>query len=65
MSELQTAPHAQPRPGEASRPGAQGGRYPLAWDPAVGRAARLFGVSPDAAWVEVDDRRLTARFGPW
>lgn len=26
---------------------------------------RLFGVTPDSAWVELDEDRLLARFGPW
>ena len=25
----------------------------------------LFGVTPGTAWVEVDDRELRCRFGPW
>jgi hypothetical protein len=27
--------------------------------------ARLFGVRPDTAWIELDHEYLTARFGPW
>jgi hypothetical protein len=27
--------------------------------------ARAFGISPPTAWVEVGDRTLDARFGPW
>ena len=65
MSELHTAPGPQPSTGEPPSSNGLGGRSPLAWDPTLGRAARVFGVSPDAAWVEVDDRCLTARFGPW
>lgn len=27
--------------------------------------ARIFGITPATAWVEVGDERLEARFGPW
>ena len=27
--------------------------------------ARIFGIRPSTAWVEVSDERLDARFGPW
>jgi hypothetical protein len=27
--------------------------------------ARVFGIRPATAWVEVGDRQLDARFGPW
>ena len=27
--------------------------------------ARLFGIRPETAWVEVGDELLEARFGPW
>jgi hypothetical protein len=29
------------------------------------RAARLFGITPATAWVEVGPDTLAARFGPW
>lgn len=40
-------------------------RFDFAWDPAYRRAARVFGVTPGRAWVEVDDEMVDARFGPW
>jgi hypothetical protein len=33
--------------------------------PAHRRVARLFGITPSRAWVEIGDRALEARFGPW
>jgi hypothetical protein len=29
------------------------------------RPARLFGIGPETAWVQVDDTSLLARFGRW
>jgi hypothetical protein len=40
-------------------------RFEFAFDPRFERVARLFGVRPDTAWVEVDDQTLRTRFGPW
>ena len=40
-------------------------RFPFRFDPRYRRAARPFGISPERAWVEVGDRELMARFGPW
>ncbi|HEX3542355.1 MAG TPA: hypothetical protein VHT75_18120, partial [Acidimicrobiales bacterium] len=67
MSEIDTDADAdaEPRTGAPAGPGRLVGRFPLSWDPVVGRAARLFGVTPDCAWVDINDGRLTARFGPW
>jgi hypothetical protein len=39
--------------------------FDFSFAPAYRAAARLFGVRPDTAWVEVSDERLEARFGPW
>ncbi|GAB2473237.1 hypothetical protein [Jatrophihabitans fulvus] len=35
------------------------------FEPRYARAARLFGVTPDRAGIEVAHGRLDARFGPW
>ncbi len=40
-------------------------RTSFAFDPRYRLAARLFGVTPANAYVELDDDRFTARFGPW
>ncbi len=40
-------------------------RFEFRFDPAYRRAARPFGITPDRAWVEIDDERLVARYGPW
>jgi hypothetical protein len=40
-------------------------RFPFRFDPSYRRLARLFGVTPERAWVEVGAEELTARFGPW
>jgi hypothetical protein len=40
-------------------------RFPFAFDPTYRRLSRPFGVTPQSAWVEIDDRLLKARFGPW
>ena len=40
-------------------------RFDFAWDDRYRRTARLFGVTPARAWVEVDDVSLTVRFGWW
>ena len=40
-------------------------RFDFDWRPGYRRAARLFGVTPRRAWVEVDDVQLTVRFGRW
>jgi hypothetical protein len=37
--------------------------FPFA--PSYRAAARIFGIRPSTAWVEVSDERLDARFGPW
>lgn len=40
-------------------------RFDFEWDPALTWAARMFGVSPNSAWVEIENGWLTAHFGPW
>ena len=40
-------------------------RIPFAFDTRYRIAARAFGVTPDNAYLELDDDRLVARFGPW
>jgi hypothetical protein len=39
--------------------------FDFAFDPTYRPAARIFGITPSTAWVEVSDERLEARFGPW
>jgi hypothetical protein len=40
-------------------------RYRFAFAPSYKIPGLLFGVTPRTAWVEVDDDRLSVRFGPW
>jgi hypothetical protein len=40
-------------------------RFPFRFDPAYRWVARLFGITPSRAWVDIGDRALEARFGPW
>ena len=40
-------------------------RIPFAFDARYRVAARPFGVTPRSAYVELDDDRFLARFGPW
>jgi hypothetical protein len=40
-------------------------RFPFRFDPTYRRLARLFGVRPDRAWVELWEDQIEARFGPW
>jgi hypothetical protein len=40
-------------------------RFAFSFDPTYRRLARVFGVRPSTAWVEVGDESLEARFGPW
>jgi hypothetical protein len=39
--------------------------FPFLFDPAYRRFARLFGVTPERAWVKLGDEELEARYGPW
>jgi hypothetical protein len=40
-------------------------RFPFRFDPTYRRLARLFGVTPERAWVDLGEDDLEARFGPW
>ena len=40
-------------------------RFPFRFDPAYRRLARLFGVTPERAWVDLGDEELEARYGRW
>jgi hypothetical protein len=40
-------------------------RFTFAFEPAYRAAALPFGVTPATAWVDVEDGRLSARFGLW
>ena len=40
-------------------------RFPFRFDHTYRRLARPFGVSPERAWVDLDDEELEARYGPW
>jgi hypothetical protein len=40
-------------------------RFGFAFAPAYRRVARVFGVTPDNAWVEVGEDSFEARFGRW
>lgn len=40
-------------------------RFDFLFAPTYRSAARVFGIKPSTAWVEVSDERLEARFGPW
>lgn len=40
-------------------------RFPFRFDPAYRRLARLFGITPERAWLDVGETELEARYGPW
>jgi len=40
-------------------------RFSFRFDPAYRRVARLFGVTPERAWVEVREDEFEARYGRW
>jgi hypothetical protein len=40
-------------------------RFPFRFDPTYRRLARLFGVTPARAWVDLGEEELEARYGPW
>ncbi len=40
-------------------------RFDFDFDPAYERAARVFGITPQNAWVEVAHDRLVAQYGRW
>jgi hypothetical protein len=39
--------------------------FPFRFDPRYQRASRVFGVTPERAWVKVAHDRLEAHFGRW
>jgi hypothetical protein len=39
--------------------------FDFSFAPPYRSAARMFGITPSTAWVEVGDEQLEARFGPW
>jgi len=40
-------------------------RFPFRFDSAYRRIARLFGVTPERAWVDLGEEEFHARYGPW
>lgn len=40
-------------------------RFDFHFTSAYTLAARPFGITPERAWVEINDEYLTARYGPW
>jgi hypothetical protein len=40
-------------------------RFPFRFHPTYRRLARLFGVTPERAWVDLSSDELEARYGPW
>jgi hypothetical protein len=40
-------------------------RFPFRFDPRYRRLARLFGVTPERAWVDLNEDEFEARYGPW
>jgi len=40
-------------------------RFSFSFDTPYRLAARPFGVTPQNSYIEIDDDRFTARFGPW
>jgi hypothetical protein len=40
-------------------------RFAFRFEPAYRQVARLFGITPENAWVDVGERELVARFGRW
>jgi hypothetical protein len=40
-------------------------RFPFLFAPSYARLARVFGVTPERAWVEIDEGALSAQFGRW
>ena len=57
---------ARPRPTNTpALPTEVTARFVFRFDPAYRRLARLFGVTPERAWVDLDDEDFEARFGRW
>jgi hypothetical protein len=40
-------------------------RFDFRFAPSYRRAARPFGITPERAWVQIDDEQLIANYGPW
>ena len=40
-------------------------RFDFRFAPAYRLAARPFGITPERAWVQIDDEHLLATYGPW
>jgi hypothetical protein len=40
-------------------------RFEFRFDPAYRIAALPFGITPERAWIQVDDEHLLANYGPW
>jgi hypothetical protein len=40
-------------------------RFAFRFSLAYRLAARPFGITPERAWVQIDDEQLLARYGPW
>ena len=40
-------------------------RFDFRFAPAYLLAARPFGITPERAWVQIDDEHLSANYGPW
>ena len=40
-------------------------RFDFRFAPAYRLAARPFGITPERAWVQIDDEHLLASYGPW
>jgi hypothetical protein len=40
-------------------------RFDFRFAPAYRVAARPFGITPERAWVHIDDEHLVASYGPW
>ena len=40
-------------------------RFSFRFDSSYRRLARLFGVSPERAWVDLGEAEFEARYGPW
>ena len=40
-------------------------RFPFRFDPVYRRVARLFGVTPERAWVDLGEEEFEVRYGPW
>lgn len=60
-----TRTESVPEPGSLQPPEADVVRFAFRFDPVYQRAARVFGITPDNAYVQVGERTLRARYGRW